>query len=218
MTAGEVRHPRKVLPKVFKTVVVRLFIFFVLGSLAVGIVCPSNSNILLNAMNADVPGAGQSPYVISMQILRIKGLPDLVNAMILTTVYSSGKSFFYCATRSMYGMACEGHAPKALRVCLRNGSPVGAVVVVSAICCLSFLQLSNSSAVVLTWFVYLSTASLLIYMVLINAAYIRWRQALKSQRIDYESLPYRHRASGYLVWYSLIMNFVLLFLQGYTVF
>ncbi len=218
MTAGEVKNPRVVLPKLFKTVIVRLFLFFVLGALSVGIVCPYNSEILADAISSGSPGAGRSPYVVSMKMLGISGLPDFVNAVMLTTIYSSGNGFFYCATRSLYGMACENKAPKIFKICLKNGAPVGSMLLVAAIGCLSFLQLGNSSQTVLTWFVYLSTSSLMIYMALINAAYIRWRQALKAQGISWESLPYKHKHSHWIVWYSMIMNIILLFLQGYSVF
>lgn len=147
MTAGEVYNPRKMLPKVLKAVIVRLFIFFILGGLAAGIVCPSNSEYLLQG---DFPGAGQSSYVISMIILNINGLPDLVNTMVLTTVYPSGHGFFYCMTRALYGMAREGHVRKILRWCLSSGSPVGSITVVPAIGCLSVLKMDSSSATVLT--------------------------------------------------------------------
>ncbi|ODV61620.1 uncharacterized protein ASCRUDRAFT_7827 [Ascoidea rubescens DSM 1968] len=214
ITAGEVKNPRVVLPKVFKTVLYRLFLFFVLGSLCVGIICPYNADDLLSGGSK----AAQSPYVISMKILGIKGLPDFFNAILLTTIYSSGNGFFYCATRSLYGLANEGKAPGFFKICLRNGSPIVCIALVSAGSCLAYLSLSNNSAKVLNWFIGLSTASLMIYMMLINAAYIRFRQGLKAQGIPYESLAYRHRDSSWICWYSLVMNFILLWIQGYYVF
>jgi len=39
LIAGEAKAPRTIMPKAFRTVFVRLILFFVLGSLAVGIVC-----------------------------------------------------------------------------------------------------------------------------------------------------------------------------------
>lgn len=53
ITAGEVKNPRETMPRVFNAVVFRLFVFFALGSLAVGIVCPSDSDMLLQAMAND---------------------------------------------------------------------------------------------------------------------------------------------------------------------
>ena len=44
------------MPSAFKTVIVRLFVFFVLCSLATGIVIPSNDEILLSAINEDKAG------------------------------------------------------------------------------------------------------------------------------------------------------------------
>ncbi len=50
------------------------------GALAAGIVCASYWNALADAVTLGKPGAASSPYVIAMQHMRIKGLPDLVNA------------------------------------------------------------------------------------------------------------------------------------------
>ncbi|KAA8908301.1 hypothetical protein TRICI_004787 [Trichomonascus ciferrii] len=218
ITAGEVKNPRETMPRVFNAVVFRLFVFFALGSLAVGIVCPSNSDMLLQAMANDAPGAAVSPYVISMTILKIKGLPHLVNAMVVTSIYSAGNNFYYCATRTLFGMAQEGKAPKFFKLCLPNGAPAAAMLAVAAVGCLSFLQLNNNAQVVLNWFISLAASSLLIYMFFINVSYFRWRQGLKAQGIDYNSLKYKHRFSGWITWYSLSMNFILIFVQGYSVF
>jgi yeast amino acid transporter len=75
MTAGEAKAPRKVMPKAFKAVYYRLFAFFVLGSLAVGILTPYNDPNLLGAIASGAPGAARSPYVIGVQRLGIRVLP-----------------------------------------------------------------------------------------------------------------------------------------------
>lgn len=55
-------------------------------------------------------------------------------------------------------MALEGRAPKILSKTTRNGVPVYCWAVVMVFPCLSFLQCSNNSAIVITWFVDLVTA------------------------------------------------------------
>lgn len=78
--SGEARDPRRVMPIAFRTVFVRLFVFFVLSTLAVGIVISSEDQILLDAINNDSAGAAQSPYVASMIRLKVSVFPHLVNA------------------------------------------------------------------------------------------------------------------------------------------
>lgn len=79
MTAGEAEQPRYTLPRAFKSVLSRLGMFFVLGSLSVGIVVAYNDPALVGAIANAKPGAGASPYVISMTNLNIPILPHIVN-------------------------------------------------------------------------------------------------------------------------------------------
>ena len=153
MTAGEAENPRRVLPKAYNQVFVRLTAFFVLGSLAVGINVPYNDQELEDAFTNSAPGAAASPYVVAMNRLRITVLPDIVNALVLSASFSAGNSYVYCASRSLFGLALEGKAPHIFTRCTRNGVPIYAVALVLAISLLSFLQVSNGSAVVLQWFV-----------------------------------------------------------------
>ena len=153
MAAGETINPRVVLPKAFNGVFYRLTAFFVLGVLCVGILVPYNDPTMADAFENGKPGAAASPYVISMDRLRIPVLPHIVNAVVLTAAFSAGNSYVYCASRSLYGLALEGKAPQILTKCTKKGVPIYCVAVVLLIALLSFLQVSNGASVVLAWFV-----------------------------------------------------------------
>ena len=160
MAAGEAENPRTVMPKAYNKVFGRLTAFFVLGSLAVGINVPYNDRELIDAFENDAAGAAASPYVVAMNRLKIGVLPDIVNAMVLTAAFSAGNSYVYCASRSLFGLALEGKAPRIFTRCTRNGVPIYCVGFVLAISLLSFLQVSNGSAKVLGWFVNLVSSCL----------------------------------------------------------
>jgi yeast amino acid transporter len=153
MAAGEAENPRKVLPRAYKAVFYRLTAFFMLGSLCVGILVPYDDAELTEAFSTGKPGAAASPYVVSMNRLRIQVLPHIVNAMVLGSAFSAGNSYVYCASRSLFGLALEGKAPKIFTRCTKNGVPIYCVGLVLLISLLSFLQVSNNAAVVLSWFV-----------------------------------------------------------------
>ncbi|KAG6916599.1 hypothetical protein DXG01_006156 [Tephrocybe rancida] len=89
MTAGEAEFPRRNMPVAFTSVFYRLTTFFVLGALCLGIVVPYSDPDLLSALSNARPGAASSPYVIAMQHLHISVLPHIVNALILTAVFSA---------------------------------------------------------------------------------------------------------------------------------
>ncbi len=153
MAAGEAENPRVVMPRAYKQVFGRLMAFFVLGSLAVGINVPYNDKELSDAYTNGLPGAAASPYVVAMNRLKIGILPDIVNAMVLGASFSAGNSYVYCASRSLFGLALEGKAPRIFTRCTRQGVPIYCVLLVLLISLLSFLQVSSGSAVVLEWFV-----------------------------------------------------------------
>ncbi|KAF3025944.1 hypothetical protein E8E14_014954 [Neopestalotiopsis sp. 37M] len=149
MAAGEAENPRSVMPRAFNAVFYRLTSFFMLGALCVGILVPCNDQTLKDAYTNGEPGAAASPYVVAMNRLRIPVLPHIVNAMVLTAAFSAGNSYVYCASRSLFGLALEGKAPKFLTKCLKNGVPIYSVIVVLLIALLSFLQVSSNTATVL---------------------------------------------------------------------
>jgi yeast amino acid transporter len=218
MTAGEAENPRKVLPKAYRSIFWRLTAFFVLGSLAVGILVPYNDASLISAYSNGAGGAAASPYVRSMDILGIPVLPHIVNALILTSAFSAGNSTLYCATRSLYGLALEGKAPRFLTKCSKAGVPYFCVTVVFCISMLAFLQVSNSAAVVLNWFVSLVTASQLINFCVITFTFIRFKKACEAQGISRDSLPYKGPFQPYAAWMSLCCCFTMTIVGGYSIF
>ncbi|KAF5373793.1 hypothetical protein D9758_000689 [Tetrapyrgos nigripes] len=218
MTAGEAQHPRRNLPRAFNSVFYRLTAFFVLGTFCIGTVVAYNDPVLLRAISDARPGAGSSPYVIAMQRLQIPVLPHIVNALILTAVFSAGNSYVYCASRTLYGLALDGKAPAFLKRCNRNGIPFYCVAITLAIALLSFLQVSNNSAVVLQWFVNLVTASQLLNYAVISFTYIRFHNALKAQGIERDSLPHKSRWQPFCGYYAFVSTLVMAFVGGYEVF
>ncbi|EOO03121.1 putative amino acid permease protein [Phaeoacremonium minimum UCRPA7] len=219
MAAGEAENPRVVMPRAFNAVFYRLTAFFVLGSLAVGILVPYNDAEMSEAFSTGKPGAAASPYVVAMNRMKIRVLPDIVNAMVLTAAFSAGNSYVYCASRSLYGMALEGKAPAFFTKCTRNGVPLYCVLVVLALSLLSFLQVSNNAAQVLQWFVNLVTASQLINFAVMCFTYIRFHKALAAQGMSRDSLPYKgFLPQPFSAWYGLVGTFIMTFVGGYTVF
>ncbi|KAF2034976.1 hypothetical protein EK21DRAFT_97174 [Setomelanomma holmii] len=218
MAAGETENPRKVMPRAYNAVFYRLTAFFVLGSLAVGINVPYNDPELIAAFRDGKPGAAASPYVIAMNRLRIEGLPHVVNAGVLASAFSAGNSYVYCASRSLFGLALEGKAPKFMTKCTKQGVPFYCVGFVLLIALLSFLQLGQNSAVVLNWFVSLVTASQLINFSVMCFTFLRFYKACQVQGLDRNTLPYKGRFQPYAAYYGLVCTFIMTFVGGYTVF
>ncbi|KAM3420113.1 hypothetical protein BST61_g3415 [Cercospora zeina] len=193
MVAAEAKRPRLYIKSAFKTMYARFAIFFIGGALACGIVVAYTDPVLVGIISGDLGGSGTasaSPYVIAMDNLRINGLPHVVNALLVTSIFSAGNTYTYCATRSLYGLALEGRAPAFLRYCTKNGVPIFAFVIVMIFPCLSFLQVSNGSAKVLTWLINLVTAGGVINYIVMCTTFIFYHKATVAQGLDRKSLPY----------------------------
>lgn len=159
-----------------------------------------------------------SPYVISMVEFGIKGLPDLVNALIMTSVLSAGNNVVFSAARTMHGMAIDGHAPAFLAKCNRHGIPYYAVAAALSFSLLALLQLSSSSATVLDWLVGICTASYLLNYWGTVLTYLHFYASLKKQGVDRNTLPFKGRFQPYAAWYALFGTAIMTLVIGYTVF
>lgn len=86
--AAETQSPRRNIPIAAKRIFFRILIFYVLTIFMVGMLVPSTNPDLLN----DTGTAASSPFVIAAQIAGIKVVPSIINAIVLTSAWSSGNS------------------------------------------------------------------------------------------------------------------------------
>lgn len=216
IVAGEAERPRVYLKQAFKTVYWRFGFFFIGGALCVGVILPYNDPSLV-ANNSSGTAAG-SPYVIAMQNLGIGVLPHITNALMITSIFSAGNAYTYCATRSLYGMALEGQAPAIFAKCSRSGVPLYAFAVTMVFPLLSFLAVASGTGVALTWFANLTEAAQLINYVIMSLTYLFFYRALAVQGIDRATLPYRGWFQPYSAWIGLVGEVVILGMYGYETF
>lgn len=148
----------------------------------------------------------------------IKGLPDLVNALIITSVLSCGNNVVFSATRVLHGMALDGKAPRILSTCNKFGVPYYALAVALAFCLLSLLELSGSSAQVLSWLVGVCTASFLLNYFGTAITYLHFHASLRKQGIDRKTLPYQGYFQPYAAWYAVCGTGIMFLVLGYEVF
>jgi len=209
MVAAEAKRPRIYIKNAFKTVYWRFGLFFIMGALCAGVVLRSDDPTLAEVTTSGEKSAAASPYVIAMTNMGISVLPHIVNALMVTSIFSAGNTYTYCATRSLYGLALEGRAPKFLRYCTKNGVPLYCFFVVMCFPCLSFMQLSSASSEVLNWLIeyvhwrplqvdlplLTSVSSLITGGGIINynimcLTYIFFYRAVKAQGVDRQSFSY----------------------------
>lgn len=221
MVAAEAKRPTVYIKAAFKTVYYRFCFFFIMGSLAVGIVVPYNYPQLVRIFVTGEEGSGTaaaSPYVMAMDILNVEILPHIVNALLFTSIFSAGNTYTYCATRSLYGLALEGRAPAFLRKTNASGVPIWCFCIVMIFPMLSFLQCSSGSAKVLNWLVALMTAGGLINYLVMGLTFINYYRACKAQGVDRSKMPYYGRLQPYGAIFGLVFQFCVVMCYGYKSF
>lgn len=221
MVAAEAKRPRVYIKNAFKTVYWRFGIFFIVGALCVSIIVPYNDPTLVGIVTGTADGGGTaaaSPYVIAMENLGVSVMPHITNALMMTSIFSAGNTYTYCATRNLYGLALEGRAPKFLTTCTRKGVPIYSFCVVMCFPLLSFLQVSSGSSTVLTWLVNLITAGGIIDFIVMCVTYLFFYRACKVQGVDRRTFPYTGWFQPYCGWIGLTGLTLVVIFYGYSSF
>jgi yeast amino acid transporter len=221
MAAAEAKHPRRYVKLAFKTIYLRFAIFFIGSAIAVGIIIPNTDPTLLAILAGDQGGSGTaaaSPYVIAMKNMGITVLPSIVNALLLTSIFSAGNTYTYAATRALHGLSVQGRAPAIFQKCTKRGIPIYSLIVVLAFSLMALLQLSNGSAQVLIWLINLVTGSMLISYITMSITFLRFYRGCKVQGIDRSKLPYYGRFQPYCAIIGIVAQALIVFFYGYTSF
>ncbi|EKG20418.1 Amino acid/polyamine transporter I [Macrophomina phaseolina MS6] len=214
VAAGEADDPRRNIPKAVRRVFWRILFFYVLGSLAIGVLVPSNDEHLLNGAAT----AARSPWVIAINRAGVPVLPHIINAVILTSASSSANAFLFTGSRYLFGIAQNNQAPKFLLKCSRTGVPYYCVGVTAAVSLLTYMSVSSGAGVVFEWMMNIVTIAQLFTWCSVLVAYIRFRQACHAQGVTDDQLPMRSRFQPYVAYITLGFFAIIILFNGFSVF
>lgn len=224
VTVGEAQNPRKVIPRAIKLTFYRILFFYVLSVFFIGMIVPYNSKDLAFANKAQA-GASASPFVVAIKIAGIKVLPDILNACILVFVFSASNSDLYIASRTLYGLASDGSAPKIFKRTDKRGVPIFALGFSACFGLLAFMNVSNDAKTVFGYFVNLTTIFGLLTWISILTTHVWFLRARKAQGIPNSVMPYTaplgiygtYFALGFCILIALTKNFdvFVISLKGY---
>ncbi|PVH86559.1 putative amino acid permease [Cadophora sp. DSE1049] len=197
VAAAETRSPRRAIPNAAKRIFGRIALFYVISIFMLGLVVPSDDPNLSHYSGT----ASTSPFVIAAKRAGIKVVPSIINAVIITSAWSSGNSNVLSGSRVLYGLAKDGLAPKIFTKLNRFSVPWVAITMYGVLMCLAYLTVS-------------STASILTILV----TYLRFFYGCKKQGISRNSLPWAVPFQPYISWASMVLCILLLITGGYVSF
>ncbi|MCQ6278419.1 amino acid permease [Bacillus sp. EB600] len=116
----ETKDAEKVLPKVIKSTIWRIIIFYIFPILIICGIIPWNQ----------VTGQ-DSPFVQVFSYAGLPGAANIMNFVLLTAVLSAANSGIYATSRTLYSMAQSGEAPKVLARTSKTGTPIMGIMITS---------------------------------------------------------------------------------------
>ncbi|EYB23453.1 hypothetical protein FG05_11458 [Fusarium graminearum] len=217
MTFGETPNPRKNVPRAVKQTFWRIACFYIIGVLVLGMAVPYDNEQLIGATKQATSGAA-SPFVVSVSLAGVHVFADIINGCLLVFTLSAASSDIYCASRSLYGLAKDGQAPRLFAKVRDNGNPIYAVGFTSVFIAMGYLNASKSSSAVFGYFVSLVTVFAVLNWVAVLITHIRFRHALKAQGIAVTELPYVGFLQPFGSYFSLTVSLLVIIFNGYDAF
>lgn len=214
MAAAETRNPRRAIPNACKWVFARIILFYMLAILIVGMLVSSKDERLDDQSG----NAAQSPFVIAASAAGIRAVPSVVNAIVITSAWSSSNQALLAGSRVLYSLALKKQAPQIFLRTNSWGIPYMCVGLFSVFMLLSFMSLSDGALTAFYWLVNLTAAGVLFSWIAILINHIRLRLALKSQGVSYKKLPWYSPFGIAASYFGLVMCIVILLTGGFEVF
>lgn len=206
-SAAEQPNPRRSIPTATKQVVYRVVFLFVIPLFLIGLLVPYN--------NSDLLGGGSkthaSPFVIAVS--NVKGVPHIVNAVILLAVLSVGNSAMFCASRTLQSLAEQGFAPSYFNYIDKAGRPFRCLVFAAICGIFSFIAAYNKQETVFNWLLAISGLSTILTWSGIALSHIRFRKAMAVQGFSISELGYISKTGVWGSWYAFIINVLILIAQ-----
>ncbi|CAK7891803.1 general amino-acid permease Gap2p [[Candida] anglica] len=203
LAAAETENPRKSLPKATKQVFWRITLFYILSLLLVGLLVAYNDPRLTSGTSS--ADARASPFVLAIVDAGIKGLPSVMNVVIMIAVLSVGNSSVFASSRTLAALAAANQAPKIFNYIDKKGRPLFGIII-SCLCgALCFLVASRQQSLVFDWLSALSGLSSLFTWGSICFCHIRFRHALSAQGRTTDEIAYLAQTGVYGSYYGVIL-------------
>jgi len=215
---GEAANPRKVIPRAIKLTFYRILIFYVVLVFLLGMIVPYNSPLLLDANKKSSASASASPFVVAIVLAGIPVLPGLFNACVLIFIFSACNSDLYIASRTLYGLADAGKAPKIFKTTTKGGLPYIALGTSALFCLLAFLGVNTDSYTVFGYFVNLVTMFGLLTWISILISHIFFVHARHAQNIPDTALAYVAPLGIYGSYGAIVFSVLICIFKGFPLF
>ncbi|KIO18731.1 hypothetical protein M407DRAFT_155949 [Tulasnella calospora MUT 4182] len=215
IAGAETINPRRAIPKALSRTSIGVFALYVSVIFSIGLILPATHPGLRSSATS---GSG-SPFAIAAREAGIGFVGSIINAVVLTSAFSSGVTSIFVSSRSLVALADESNAPAILkRTHEGTGVPYVAVLAASSLGGLSYLSLYKTTAEALALLVGLSAVAGLVAWCVLCFTYLRMRWGMKVQGFTRDDLPYQAPLQPFIGWFAFIVCLLTLLFNGFAVF
>lgn len=138
--AGEAHNPRLAMAHATKTVPVRVTVVYMTTVLLISFLVPMNDGRLFGGSGT----TSGSPYAIGMQLAGVKGIPDLLNVVIIIGIAAVAAESIYIASRILRAMSSQGYLPKIVGHVDGRGRPTTSLLITVVVAyAMAYINLSS---------------------------------------------------------------------------
>ncbi|MFE4144087.1 amino acid permease [Peribacillus sp. YIM B13472] len=212
VAAGESEDPAKNVPRAVRSIFWRIFLFYILAILVIGLIVPyTNGSLQGHTIMV-------SPFTMVFEKVGLAFAASVMNAIILTAVLSAGNSSLYVTSRMLYSMANEGLAPRIFGKLNKSGVPIWGLIVTSLVGMLAFFASIFGDGVIYIWLMNAVGVTGFIFWLGIAASHYRFRKAYIAQGYSLDDLPYLSKWFPFGPIFSFALCFFVLMAQNYQAF
>ena len=215
VAAGEVKDPRKSIPKAIKQVFWRILLFYILAMAVISFIIPYTDPRLIHASTSNL---AMSPFTIVFKEFGLPFAASIMNAIILVAVLSACNASLYSSTRTFWYMAKKGHAPQFFTKISSQGIPLRALFVTAIFGCLVFLSSLFGNGKIFIWLVNISSLSGFVAWLGIAISHYRFRKAYIAQDKSLRDLPYRAKLFPFGPLLAFVLCIIIIVGQEYGMF
>jgi amino acid transporter, AAT family len=124
VTSGEAKNPEVAIPAALRTMVFRLFLFYILSILIIVTTVPWTAT--------GVKVVAQSPFVSVFQHSGIAHAAGIMNFVVISAALSSMNTNIYLCSRMLFSLSRGNYAPSSLGILSAKGVPLAAILISGA--------------------------------------------------------------------------------------
>ncbi|TRM64100.1 amino acid permease/ SLC12A domain-containing protein [Schizophyllum amplum] len=213
----EAENPRVTMRTAVRAIFYRIVVLYIVSLWLVGMCLAPNDPHLLQANAAATGTAAESPFVVVITTSGIKVLDHIINAVVLTSAFSSSNEFLYSSSRALFMLAQEGQAPRIFAKILPSGIPIVALGFTSLFSLLAYLNCgSGGASEAFNWLSSITTLGSMLTWMGIALAHIRFYRGMKAQGLSRDVLPFKSWVQPWGAWVVLISFIIIAFFSGWT--